>query len=148
MRIALNVKIKTTAGVIEAEKFFTGERKTTALNHDEIVTEIQMPSPNSGTKQNFIKFAQRPTIDFPVVNVATSITIEGDKVSDVRIVLNAVAPVPKRAIGVEEALKGKIISESVVETAVAAIANCAVPLKDNKYKVQIAKTLIKRAILE
>lgn len=146
--IALNAKIKTTARVIEAEKFFTGERKTTVLNHDEIVTEIRIPSPDSGTKQKFIKFAQRPTIDFPIVNAATSITMEGDKVSDARIVLNAVAPVPIRAIRVEDALKGKVISESVVETAVAAIANGTIPLKDNKYKVQIAKTLIKRAILE
>lgn len=146
--IALNAKIKTTARVIEAEKFFIGERKTTDLNDNEIVTQIRIPSPNFGTKQNFIKFAQRPTIDFPVVNVATSITIEDGKVSDARIVLNAVAPVPIRATGVEDVLKGKVISESVAETAVAAIVNATAPLKDNKYKVQIVKALIKGAILD
>jgi xanthine dehydrogenase YagS FAD-binding subunit len=146
--IALNAKIKTTARVIEADRFFTGEgHKTTALNDDEIVTEIQIPAPNSGTKQTFTKFAPRPTIDFAVVNVATAITIEGGKVSDARIVLNAVALAPRRATGAEDALKGKIISESVAETAAAAIVKGTVPLADNKYKVQIAQTLVKRAVL-
>lgn len=146
--IALNAKIKTTARVIEAERFFIGDRKTTALNDDEIVTEIRIPAPHSGTKQTFTKFALRPTIDFPVVNVATAITIEDGKVSEARIVLNAVAPTPKRATGAEDALKGKVISEAVAETAAAALAKGAVPLKDNKYKVQIARTLVKRAILD
>lgn len=147
--IALNAKIKTSARVIEAERFFTGEgHKTTVLNDDEIVTEIRIPAPNSGTKQTFTKFALRPTIDFAVVNVATAIMIEDGKVSEARIVLNAVAAGPKRAIGVEDALKGKVISESVAETAAAALAMGTVPLADNKYKVQIAKTLVKRAILD
>lgn len=145
--IALNAKIKTTARVIEAERFFTGAHKTTTLNDDEIITEVRIPAPNSGAKQTFTKFALRPTIDFAVVNVATLITIEDDKVADARIVLNAVAPAPRRATGVEEALKGKAIGESVAETAAAAIAKGAVPLAGNKYKVQIAKTLVKRAIL-
>ena len=55
---------------------------------------------------------------------------------------------PKRATGVEDALKGKVISESVAETADAALAKGTVPLADNKYKVQIAKILVKRAILD
>ena len=128
--------------------FFTGAHKTTALNDDEIVTEIRIPAPNSGTKQTFTKFALRPTIDFAVVNVATAITVEDGEVSEARIALNAVAPAPRRATGVEEALKGKIISEPVAETAAAAIARGAAPLADNKYKVQIARTLVKRAILD
>jgi xanthine dehydrogenase YagS FAD-binding subunit len=146
--IALNAKIKTTVRVIEAERFFTGEgHKTTALNDDEIVTEIQIPAPNSGTRQTFTKFALRPTIDFAVVNVATAITIEDGKVSDARIVLNAVALAPRRATGAEEALKGQVISEAVAETAAAAIVKGTVPLAGNMYKVQIAKTLVKRAVL-
>jgi len=127
--IALNAKIKTTVRDIEAERFFTGEgHKTTVLNDDEIVTEIRIPAPNSGTKQTFTKFALRPTIDFAVVNVATAITIEDGKVSDARIVVNAVAARPKRATEVEDALKGKVICESVAETAAAALAKGTVPL--------------------
>ena len=55
---------------------------------------------------------------------------------------------PKGQPELEDALKGKVISESVAETAAAALAKGTVPLTDNKYKVQIAKTLVKRAILD
>ncbi len=117
------------------------------LNDDEIITEVRLPTPVPDTKQEFIKFALRPTIDFAIVNVATSITIDAGIVSNARIVLGAVAPVPYRATEAEDALKGKAISEPVVETAAAAAVRGAVPLSDNKYKVQIAKTLVKRAII-
>lgn len=117
------------------------------LDSDEIVNEIQVPIPEPGTKQTFIKFALRPTIDFAIVSAASAITTEAGKVSNARIVLGAVAPVPYRATDAEDALKGKSISESVAETAAAAAVKDAFPLSHNKYKVQIAKTLVKRAIL-
>lgn len=146
--IALNAKIKTTKRVIEAERFFTVEgNKTTVLYDDEIVTEIRVPAPKSGTKQTFTKFALRPTIDFAVVSVATAITTKAGKVSDARIVLGAVAPMPYRATDAEAILKGNAITEALAETAGATAVKNALPLSDNKYKAQIAKTLVKRAIL-
>jgi len=146
--IALNAKIKTTKRVIEAERFFTVEgSKTTVLDDDEIVTEIQVPSPKPGTKQTFTKFALRPTIDFSVISVATAITTKAGKVSDARIVLGAAAPMPYRATDAEAVLKGNIITEALAETAGAAAVKDVCPLSNTKYKVQIAKTLVKRAIL-
>ena len=146
--IALNAKIKTSERVIPAEEFFTVRRdKSVLLDDGEIVTEIQVPKPKSGTKQTFTKFALRPTIDFAIVSVATAITTRDGKVADARIVLGAVAPVPYRATGAEDALKGKTITEAVAETAGVAAVENSLPLPNNKYKAQIAKTLIKRAIL-
>ena len=145
--IALKANIQTTARAIDAGGFFSGDRQTTILKADEIITEIRIPAPHPGTRHTFSKFALRPTIDFAVVNAATAITIEEGRVSEARIVLNAVAPVPRRAKEAEEALIGKVISAETAETAAAALAKGAVPLKDNQYKVQIARTLVKRAIL-
>jgi NADPH-dependent glutamate synthase beta subunit-like oxidoreductase len=146
--IALGADIKTTKRVIPAEKFFTvKEERTTVLADDEIISEIQVPQPLSGTKQTFIKFATRKSIAFAMVSVATSITISGGKVSDARVVLGAVAPVPYRAIDAENVLKGKAINASLAETAGAAAVKNTIPLSNNKHKVQIAKVLVKRAIL-
>jgi xanthine dehydrogenase YagS FAD-binding subunit len=142
---ALDAKIVTSQRSIPIGEFF--QVLGNILNKDEIVTEIQVPVPASGTKQVFIKFALRPAIDFAVVSVAAAITTRLGKVSDARIVLGAVAPVPYRAIEAEDALKGKAISESVAEAAAAAAVKDAVPLSNNKYKVQIARTLVKRAVL-
>ena len=142
---ALDATIVTSQRSIPIGDFF--QVLGDVLNKDEIVTEIRAPAPESGTKQVFIKFALRPAIDFAIVSVAAAITTRLGKISDARIVLGAVAPVPYRATGAEDALKGKAISESVAETAADAAVKDAVPLSNNKYKVQIARTLVKRAVL-
>jgi xanthine dehydrogenase YagS FAD-binding subunit len=142
---ALDATIITDKRSIPISDFF--EVMGNILNDDEIITEIRIPMPKPETKQVFIKFALRPTIDFAIVSVAVAITSQAGKVSDARIVLGAVAPVPYGATEAEDALKGKIISEPVAETAAMAAVKDAVPLSDNKYKIQIARTLVKRAIL-
>jgi xanthine dehydrogenase YagS FAD-binding subunit len=141
--IALNAKIKTTTRTIEAEKFWdVVVPGSTVLAAGEIVTEIQIPTPASGAKSAFLKFALRKSIDFPVVNCA--VLMSGGAA---RICLNAVAPKPYRAVKAEAAISGKPINEANAEAAGAAIVADAVALPANKYKVQIAKTLIKRTLL-
>jgi NADPH-dependent glutamate synthase beta subunit-like oxidoreductase/CO/xanthine dehydrogenase FAD-binding subunit len=146
--IALDAKIKTTKRVIEVEKFFAVEgERTTLLANDEIVTEIQVPTPSAGTKSNFIKFALRKSIDFPVVNCASAIETEGGVVKSARICLNAVFNNPWRATKAEESLIGKSIDESTAEAAGKAAVVDACPLAKNRYKIEIAKALVKRTVL-
>jgi xanthine dehydrogenase YagS FAD-binding subunit len=142
---ALDATIVTNRRSIPIGDFF--EILGNVLDEDEIITRIQVPRLKSGTKQIFIKFALRPVIDFAVVSVSAVITARAGKVSDARIVLGAAAPVPYRAVAAEEVLQGKTINEALAETAADAAVKDAVPLTHNKYKVQIAKTLVKRAIL-
>jgi NADPH-dependent glutamate synthase beta subunit-like oxidoreductase/CO/xanthine dehydrogenase FAD-binding subunit len=146
--IALDARIKTTKRVIEAEKFFTVDKeKTTVLSDDEIVTEIQVPIPNIGTKSKFIKFALRKSIDFPVINCASAIESEEGVVKSAKICLNAVYNTPYRATKAEELIIGKMIDESTAEVVGNAAIAGACPLTKNKYKAQIAKTLVKRTVL-
>ncbi len=141
--IALDAKIKTTKKVIEAEKFFAvNGYRTTVLDTDEIVTEVQVPAPAAGTRSAFVKFALRKSIDFPIVNCAAVIN---DKAA--RICLNALFNLPYRATAAEEAITGKTINEANAEAAGEAAMSGAKPLATNKYKVQIAKVMVKRAIL-
>jgi xanthine dehydrogenase YagS FAD-binding subunit len=114
---------------------------------DEIVTEIQVPAPAAGAKQTFIKYMKRKAIDFAFTSVATVITSSGGNVSDARIVLGAVAPMPYRATGAEDAIKGKAINETNAAAAADAAVVGAMPLSHNSYKLQTAKALVKRAIM-
>jgi len=146
--IALDAKIKTTKRVVEADRFFAVEGdKTTLLADDELVTEIQIPRPNAGTKSKFIKFALRKSIDFPIVSCASSIKSEGGVVKGAKICLNAVYNNPYRVTKAEEFIIGKPIDESTAEAAGNAVITDACPLAKNTYKVQIAKTLVQRTIL-
>jgi xanthine dehydrogenase YagS FAD-binding subunit len=146
--IALDAKIITSKRTIKTENFFdVGVCRTTVLDHDEILTEIRVPTPAEGSKSAFIKFALRESIDFPIVNCAARITCSGDRVTDARICLNAVWVKPYRAAKAEEAMNGKVIDEETADAAGLVAVSEARPLRDNKYMVQIAKTMVKRAIL-
>ena len=142
--IALDAKVVTDRRTIEAEKFFEVNKPgNTVLKTDEVIREIQIPEPSRGAKSAFIKFAFRKSIDFPIVNCA--VMMGG---GSPRICLNAVAPRPYRALKAEKAIKGKSINEKNAEAAgEAAVAEVKSFPKEAQFKKQIAKTLVKRAIL-
>ncbi len=146
--IALNARIKTSKRTIRAEDFFKVEvSRTTVLEDDEIVTEIQIPAPDNGAKSAFFKFALRKSIDFPIVNCAAMITVSGGKVSAARICLNAVYVKPYRAVKAEEEIIGKEINDANAGAAGRVAVSDAKPLHDNAYMVQVAMIMVKRAIL-
>jgi xanthine dehydrogenase YagS FAD-binding subunit len=146
--IALDAKVVTDRRTIEAENFFTVKQPgNTVLEKDEIITEIRIPAMPKGAKSAFIKFAFRKSIDFPIVNCAVMV---GGKRP--RIALNAVGPTPVRATKAEEVIAGKSIREISEKDSVAAgeaaVADANTRITEAaKFKVQIAKTLVKRAIL-
>ena len=143
--VALNAKIKTNKRLIEAEQFWDMTTPgSTVLNAGEIVTEIQIPALAAGVKSAFLKFAIRKSIDFPIVNCAAMI---GG--GNARICMNAVYNKPYRSLPAEEAIKGKAIDEASAEAAGAAAvaAARALPGERNKWKIPIAKAMVKRAIL-
>jgi CO/xanthine dehydrogenase FAD-binding subunit len=147
--VALDARIVTTKRTINAEEFWAADRglKPTLLENDELITEIQIPKPSADVKSAFIKFAMRKSIDFPIVNCATAIESKDGVVKSARICLNAVYSNPYRTTKAEEAIQGKSIDEANAESAGAAAVSDAVPLPYNKFKIQIAKTLVKRTIL-
>jgi CO/xanthine dehydrogenase FAD-binding subunit len=141
--IALGAKVVTNKRIIDAESLFDVRvPSNTVLDNDEIITEIQVPTLPAGAKSAFIKFAIRKSIDFPVVNCA--VRIGG---GSPRICLGAVAPMPYRAYAAEEAIAGKTIDEATAEAAGAAAVLEAQPFEANKYKIQLAKVMVKRALL-
>ena len=147
--VALDARIVTSKRTISADEFWAADKvaRSTLLENDEIVTEIQIPKPAAGVKSAFIKFALRKSIDFPIVNCAAAIKSEGGVVKSARICLNAVYSNPYRVTKAEDAVTGKAIDEANAEAAgVAGVAD-AIALPYNKYKVQIAKTLAERVIL-
>ena len=147
---ALNATVVTNKRSIKFDDFYVV--LGTILAQDEIVTEVQVPKPKASTKQTYTKLSTRKAIDWALVSIATAITVEGGTVTDARITLGGVAPMPYRAKGAEDAIKGKAISDAVAAAAGDAAVATAIPMisgdgPTNKYKVQMAKTLVKRAIL-
>jgi xanthine dehydrogenase YagS FAD-binding subunit len=158
--IALDAKIVTSKKTVNAENFFTTKlspsEASTVLDDDEIVTEIQVPTPASGVKSAFTKFAYRKSFDFPIVNCAAMI---GGQTA--RICLNAVYNTPRRATGAENAVQGKTIDDTVADAAATAAVTGTVPLPagagyalgtmginpGNKYMQQLIKAMVKQTVV-
>ena len=144
--IALGAEVVTTKRTIRAEDLFSvGVSQTTVLDQDEIISKISLPEAEG--KSAFIKFALRQSIDFAIVNCAAMVSTNGGKVEGTRVCLNAVYVRPYRARRAEEVMAGQTLDKRSAAAAGEAVAAEARPLKNNAYMVPIARTLVKRSLL-
>ncbi len=147
---AMGASLKITG--LEGERTMRLEDLYTSLGNtlqpSEIMTEIQVPVVRPETKQSYLKFAARKTIDFAISSVAVMLTMEADRVIDSRIFFGGIAPVPYRATEAEEILKGETLTEKSAAFAAESALSKASPLSKNAYKLPISRALLKRAILE
>jgi xanthine dehydrogenase YagS FAD-binding subunit len=116
------------------------------LEPDELVTEIRIPAPAANGVQRFSKFRMRESVDFAVVSVAAVLDVAAGVCRHARIVLGAVAPVPYRAVAAEDVVRGGPLDERQAERAAEAALREAKPMSGNAYKIEIAKTLVKRVL--
>ena len=139
----------TGAREIDAGEFFQlpnanlyGE---TVLQPNEIITHVILPAPGQRSASYEVRFKQ--SHDWPLAAASVNLVMSGSVVKSARIVMGAVAPIPWRVQAAERVLAGKAITEAIaIEAANAAVAG-ARPMSENNYKIQIARTAVKRAIL-
>ncbi len=143
--IALDARIKTSKRELAAEEMFAGACGK-YVDDDELVLEIFVPA-SQGT-MFYDKFRVRESHDFAVVSVAAVYILEGKKIKSAKIVMGAVAPSPLRAYSTEKYLEGKEVSPAVAKEAAELALAGAIPLDSNKYKVQIAQSMIEQSVLK
>ena len=136
---------------IAAAEYFTmptpqNVQKENVLADDELLTHVILP-PAGNVKTGFYEVRYKESHDWPLAFATVVVTMNGNAVASARVVMGAVAPVPWRSEEAERALVGKPLNESTAADAAAAAVKAAQPLSRNGYKVQIAKTAVKRAIL-
>ena len=152
--VALGAKIRLVSASgsreVDAAKFFvTPQNKDSreiALLPNELVTEILVPA--ADTHSSTYEVRQKEALDWPLATASVVLHMTGDTVSTARIVLGHVAPVPWVAAEAERSLAGKTVSESVAAEAGKAALEGATPLSQNRYKVQLARVAVKRALLK
>ena len=139
--VALGASVKTTKREVPAEEFFRANGvRSNVLEDGEVVTDIRVPK---AAKSAFLKFALRKSIDFPVVNCAAAQLADGS----VRVALGGVYPAPVRSTAAEAAVAGGVSADTAAKAGEAAVS-VAKPLGKNAYKVDIARTLVKRTLSE
>lgn len=151
--IALGAKLKlVSAGgerVVPLEDFFV-DYFTTVIEPDEILAEIQLPPPAPNTGVVYMKFS---TIEagIKIVSTSVSITVEAgtDTCKDAVIVMSAVAPIPLNAKKAAALLKGKKVTDKLIEEAADVASAETDPTSDvhasAEYRKELVKVMVKRA---
>ena len=145
-----SVRILSAGGerVVPLKDFFRGPGRT-VLREDEVLAEILVPKPTAPTGSAFIKVA-RVAMDLAKVSVAVALRMDGGVVSDVRVALGSVAPTPIRAYRTEEFLKGRELSEEVLEKAAEIVRGEVKPITDVRstaeYRRFVSGVILKDAL--
>ena len=154
LALGATVTVMGSAGkrAISLDKFFTlpsegNIRRENVLKNEEIITEIYVPASPLAGRSTYLKFKERESLDFALASAAVAVRLAPNRtVSEARIVLGGVAPIPWRVPEAEKFLVGKELKLDVLaEVGKIALAG-AQPLEKNAYKVPLAQTLVRRAL--
>jgi len=137
--------------LVPAADYFTmptlqNVRTENVLKPSELLTHAILPAPGS-LKSGHYEVRYKTSHDWPIAFATVLLTMNGATVQSARVVMGAVAPVPWRSTAAEQALAGKTVTEETAAAAADAALRGARPLSQNAYKIQVAKTAVKRAIL-
>ena len=125
----------------------TASEREHALKPNEILTRITIPAASQGLHNATYEVRQREMLDWPLAAASVSFRLDGSTIRSPRVVLGHVAPMPWSAVAAESFLSGRNLSEELSEQAGEAAVRGARPLSQNKYKVQLARVAVKRALL-
>ncbi|MEO8520523.1 MAG: FAD binding domain-containing protein [Acidobacteriota bacterium] len=137
--------------LVAAADYFTmptlqNVRTENVLAADELLTHVILPPPGA-VRSGHYEVRYKESHDWPIAFATVVVAMTGDTVRTARVVMGAVAPVPWRSPAAEAALVGKPLTEETAIAAAEAALRDARPLSQNAYKIQVAKTAVKRAIL-
>jgi len=128
---------------------FIKDAYTTALAHDELVSEVAVKIPPEGSGGAYLAFKRSAPV-YPTASAAVQLTMEDDVCKDVAIALGCVGLIPVRAEEAERTLRGKALTEKTIAGAVDAARAAADPQSDMRgsadYKRALVGALVKRAI--
>jgi xanthine dehydrogenase YagS FAD-binding subunit len=155
--VALNASVAITnakgeSKIVSMDEFFVNPDDDTTRENillaDEIITAVLIPKPKKGTRSSYIKQGARESYDWATADVAVVLEMDGAKCKNASIVLGAAAPVPFRAKKAEKKLKGENINDEIAMVAAYTAVSNATPLSQNKYKIPLFQSIIKKAILD
>ncbi|CAA9447691.1 Periplasmic aromatic aldehyde oxidoreductase, FAD binding subunit YagS [uncultured Rubrobacteraceae bacterium] len=123
-------------------------QRDTTLEHGELITAVDLPPLAFASNSKYRKVRERASYAFALVSVAAALDVENGTVRDVRLALGGVAHKPWRATKAEEALRGEPANEANFRAAADIELEDTEPLRDNAFKVPLARNVIVRMLLE
>ena len=118
----------------------------TVLNPGDLITAVELGAP--APRSTYRKVRDRASFAFAVFSVAAAVELEDGTITEARIALGGVAHVPWRAEQAEDVLGGREPTAEAFAEAADAELEAAQPLRDNAFKVQLARNVLTRTLSE
>ena len=152
--VAFDAMIVLAEREVAADDFFLLPGGTPGLEHalqpDEMVTAIRIPSGAAARRSTYLKVRDRQSFEFAAASAAVGLELEADgrTIKDVRVALGGVATKPWRARAVEAALRGQVLEREFVRRASLLAVEGAVAQGGNRHKIELTPRVVARAILQ
>ena len=152
--VALGARVSIAgkrAREVELASFFvapeTDPSREVDLQPGELITGVTLPAAPPNLRTAYTKQVAKQSFDWPIVDVAVALVMDGRTCRQATIVLGAVAPVPRRATEAERAIAGAAVDVIAAGRAARAAIAGATPLSGNDHKVPILEAVLARTIL-
>ena len=122
--------------------------KDNTLQPGDLITAIVLPTPKFSKHYYYLKIRERSSYAFAMMSVAAGMEMENGNISDVTLVMGAVAHKPWKLLEAEKFLMGKKPTSANFEEAAELALKDAKPLKHNAYKIEMGKKAIVRSLTQ
>ena len=147
----LDSQLSTREEWLPLEYFFltpkTNTQGVTVLKPGQLITHLWLPAAGA-TRSATYEVVELNGLDQPQASAACCLGLDGGIVRTAKIVLGHVAPTPWIAHEAAKWLVGQQLTDDIAETAAHMALAKATPLSHNDYKVTMAQTAVKRALLK
>ena len=130
---------------VSYEGFHTGYKQM-IIRPDELLGRIRLPRTTRSLKHYYRKVGTRKAQAISKICFAAVIQTSDDEITDLRIALGSVAPIPIRCVKTEASLRGQTISQPLLEAGRAELAREIVPIDDLRstanYRTSVSLNLL------
>ncbi len=150
--MALDAQVVTAAvsgsRTLAMDELYTGYYET-ALARNELISEIIVPA-QAGRRAAYMKVTTRAADDWPTLGIAVSLGVEGQTITDARIVVSAATEKPLRLAAAEAELRGATVDDAVLarvgEAAAAEVELTGDAHGTAAYKTELLRVYARRAV--
>ncbi len=116
-----------------------------SLTPGDLILRVEIPL--ARPRSAYLQISDKHAFDWALVSCAAAARVDGGKLSHARVALGCISPMPHQSAAANDFLEGKLLDEPTAARAADMILQGAQPLEFNGYKVPLARTLIRRALL-
>ena len=117
-----------------------------SLNPGDMILKVEIPTARN--RSAYLQASDKHTFDWALVSCAAAANVVDGKLSQTRVALGSISPVPHQIEAANQFLDGKPLDDATASQAADMILAGAKPLEHNGYKVPMAHALIRRALLK